>query len=176
MAEEKKVKVVFDADVIIHFAKAGRLLELPSILPEFQFLVLDVVKRELSTVVLSILDKMISQDKTLVEAQFGCSQGEIKEYARLTSTSGLCLGRGESACMVYCLYHRDVLGSSNLKDIHRYCEEKGIIYLTTLDFLFYAIQRGRMTKTEAEAFVNIVVESGSKLPLVDFDTYVCTKI
>ena len=172
----KKTKIVLDADVIIHFAKAGRLHELPSILPEFQFMVLDVVKRELSVMILSILEKMMTRDKTLVEAQFGCSQVEIKEFAWLTSADGLGLGRGESACMVYCLYHKDVLGSSNLRDICSYCEEKGITYLTTLDFLYYAIQRGKMTKAEAEEFVRAVVEGGSRLPEVDFDKYVCTKI
>lgn len=176
MSEKKKVKVVLDADVIIHFAKAGKLYELPSILPEFQFVVLDVVKMELSTIILSILNKMMTRDKTLIEAQFGCTQVEIKEFARLTASDGLGLGRGESACMVYCLYHKDVLGSSNLKDIHNYCEEKGITYLTTLDFLYYAIQRGKMTKAEAESFVQTVMNGGSRLPDVDFDKYVCAKI
>ena len=176
MPEGMKTKIVLDADVIIHFAKAGRLSELPSILPEFQFLLLDVVKRELSIMILSKLDQMISKDKTLVEAQFGKTPGEVREFAHLTSSDGLCLGRGESACMVYCLYHNDVLGSSNLNDIHRYCDEKGITYLTTLDFLFYAIRRGKMTKQDAEEFIKKVVEGGSRLPEVDFDTYVCSKL
>lgn len=59
----KKTKIVLDADVIIHFAKAGRLHELPSILPEFQFMVLDVVKREIPALLLSMLQKEISQEK-----------------------------------------------------------------------------------------------------------------
>ena len=172
----KITKIVLDADVIIHFAKAGRLQQLPQILPEFQFLLLDVVKRELSGMILSVVDKMIHRDRSLIVEQFGQTAGEIREFSRLTSTSGLALGRGESACMVYCLYHHDVLGSSNLKDIQKYCTEKGITYLTTLDFLYYAIQRGIMTKREAEEFIRIVVERGSRLPSVDFDTYVCSKI
>ena len=176
MACRKRTKVVLDSDVIIHFAKGGRLEELPGILPEFQFLLLDVVKNELSLMILSILDKMIKRDKTVIEARFGVTPGEIREYARLTSTNGLCLGRGESACMVYCLYHHDVLGSSNMKDILAYCNENRITYLTTLDFLYYAIKRGKMTKNEAETFVHKVRESGSRLPSVDFDTYICTKI
>ena len=176
MGEGKRVKLVLDADVIIHFAKGGRLGDLPGFLPEFQFLLLDVVKRELSSMILSILDPMIHRDKSLMEVQFGGSAGEIREFSRLTSASGLALGRGESACMVYCLFHRDVLGSSNLKDITAYCEEKGITYLTTIDFLYYAVKRGHMTKSEAEEFVRRVIEGGSRLPDVDFDTYVCTKI
>ena len=137
--QERKTKIVLDADVIIHFAKGGRLDLLPRILPEYQFMVLDVVKKELPLLVISVLQKVISQDKTIVEEVFGRSAGEMKEYARLISRDGLALGRGESACMVYCLYHHDVVGSSNTKDVTAYCEEKGITYLTTSDFLYYAI-------------------------------------
>lgn len=130
----KKTKIVLDADVIIHFAKGGKLEMLPRILPE------------------------------------------MKEFARLISKDGLALGRGESACMVYCLYHHDVVGSSNTKDVTAYCDEKGITYLTTCDFLYYAIQRGLMTKAEADAFITEVRSMGSFPPIVDFDTYVCTKV
>ena len=70
----------------------------------------------------------------------------------------------------------DVVGSSNTKDVTAYCEEKGITYLTTCDFLYYAIRRGKMTKAEANAFIAEVRSMGSFPPLVDFDTYVCTKI
>ena len=172
----KKTKIVLDADVIIHFAKGGKLDMLPKILPEYQFMVLDVVKKELPLLIMSVLQKAISQDKTVVEEVFGKTVGEAKEYARLISKDGLALGRGESACMVYCLYHHDVVGSSNTKDVTAYCEEKGITYLTTCDFLYYAIQRGLMTKAEADAFILGVRSMGSFPPVVDFDTYVCTKI
>ena len=139
-------------------------------------MVLDVVKKELPLLIMSVLQKAILQDKTVVEEVFGKSAGEMKEFARLISRDGLALGRGESACMVYCLYHHDVVGSSNTKDVTAYCEEKGITYLTTCDFLYYAIQRGLMTKADAVAFISTVRSMGSFPPVVDFDTYVCTKI
>ena len=63
----KKTKIVLDADVIVHFAKGGKLDMLPRILPEYQFIVLDVVKKEIPVLVLSVLQKCISQDKTIVE-------------------------------------------------------------------------------------------------------------
>lgn len=40
----------------------------------------------------------------------------MKEYALLLRT----LGKGESACMIYCFDNQDVLGSSNLRDIKDY--------------------------------------------------------
>ena len=83
--QERKTKIVLDADVIIHFAKGGRLNLLPRILPEYQFLVLDVVKKELPLLIMSVLQKIISQDRTILEEVFGQSTGEMKEYARLIS-------------------------------------------------------------------------------------------
>lgn len=172
----KKTKIVLDADVIIHFAKGGRLDMLPKILPEYQFMVLDVVKKEIPLLLMSVLQKVIVRDKSIVEEVFGESAGEMKEYARLISKDGLALGRGESACMVYCLYHHDVVGSSNTKDVTSYCDENGITYLTTCDFLYYAIRRGLMTKAEVDAFIAEVRRLGSFPPVVDFEKYVCTKL
>lgn len=174
--QEPKTKIVLDADVIIHFAKGGRLPLLPKILPEFRFLVLDIVEREIPALIMTELNRMINRDKTIFEENFGQTSAERKDFAMLTSASGMALGKGESACMVYCQYHHDVLGSSNLRDIRAYCEAHGITYLTTIDFLFYAIRRKLMTKEEAETFVAQVVALGSKLPETDFDTYFCTKI
>lgn len=38
-----KVKIVLDADVIIHFTKGGILHLLPDFLPGYEFIVLDIV-------------------------------------------------------------------------------------------------------------------------------------
>ena len=52
---EKKTKIVLDADVINHFVRGGELSLLPKIFPEFQYIVLDVVKKELPMLILSEL-------------------------------------------------------------------------------------------------------------------------
>lgn len=43
-----KTKIVLDADVIIHFVKAGQLCLLLDIFPEYQYLILDVVYDEVT--------------------------------------------------------------------------------------------------------------------------------
>ena len=73
-------------------------------------------------------------------------------------------------------HHDNVLGSSNLRDIIDYCDEYGIKYLTTIDFLYYAIKRGIITKEEADEFVIKVRSNNSRLPNVDFSTYKCDKL
>ena len=174
---EKKTKIVLDNDVVNHFFKGGLLHMLPQIFPEFQYIILDVVKREIPIAILSSLIPMMSKEKCIKEEVFGASSGEKKEYLRLIATAaGLGLGKGESACMVYCRYHHDVIGSNNTKDIRSYCEQYGITYLTTNDFLFYAIRRGLLTKDEAAAFIQKIRSMGSYPEVVDFDTYICTKI
>ena len=61
----KITKIVLDADVINHFVRGNRLSLLPKIFPEYQFVVLDVVKKELPVLILSALDKQISQGKDI---------------------------------------------------------------------------------------------------------------
>lgn len=163
----KKIKIVLDTDVIIHFAKGEMLATLPSILPECQFVVLDIVKSELKRPLLTQLETQMQLLGNIQEVAFGDTPEERREYFRLTSRS-VGLGRGESACMVYCLYHYDVVGSSNLRDIKEYCRQNGIAYLTTCDFLWYAWKRGMMTVDEIDMFVEKVTSAESKLP-EDFD-------
>lgn len=163
----KKIKIVLDTDVIIHFAKGEMLSMLPSIFSEYQFVVLDIVKSEIKRPLLTQLERQISVLGNITEVAFGDTPEERREYFRLTSRA-VGLGRGESACMVYCLYHHDVVGSSNLKDIKEYCKRNGIAYLTTCDFLWYAWKRGMMTEDEIGAFVEKVKSAESILP-EDFD-------
>ena len=60
---DRKVKIVLDADVIIHFAKGGMLAQLPTFLPEYEFVVLDIVKREIQKPTLIQLENQIAYIK-----------------------------------------------------------------------------------------------------------------
>ena len=169
---DRKVKIVLDADVIIHFAKGGMLAQLPTFLPEYEFVVLDIVKREIQKPTLIQLENQIAYIKNLKEIAFGATSEEKKEYARLTQI----LGKGESACMVYCRFNQNVVGSSNLRDIADYCNQWQITYLTTLDFLYYGVKNKRISQQEALDFIKNVTSAGSILPTMDFTTYICKKL
>lgn len=169
-----KTKIVLDADVIIHFAKGGLLSLLPRIFPEYEYIVLDIVYKEVKQPILNQLNNQIKFLQNIREVTFGDTIEQKREFARLTDVMGL--GRGESACMVFCRYNHDVIGSSNLRDIVAYCEKHEIVYLTTIDFLFYGIQRKVITKDQANEFITTVNSMGSRVHQVDFDTYICSKI
>ena len=117
----EKVKIILDADVLLHFAKAGRLSMLPEILPEYEHVVLSVVYDEIGSIQ-NQLDNQILLLKNISKETFNPTGEMLVEYARLLQT----FGKGESACMAYCRYTHNVIGSSNLKDIKEYCEKQKI--------------------------------------------------
>lgn len=170
-----KTKIVLDADVIIHFVKAGQFSLLLNIFPEYQYLILDVVYDEvtINKATKTQIDNTLNFFGSQITNVKFAPKGESRlEYARLRSS--LLLGKGESACMVYCRDNQDVLGSSNLKDIKEYCANNRITYLTTVDFLYYAFVRKKMTKEDVDSFVTEVISKGSKLPAVDIEHYTPT--
>lgn len=166
-----RVQIVLDADVIIHFSKGGMLSKLPDIFPNYDYVVLDKVHNELKGDVRRQFDNQVALLKNIRVINFIPIGDQRKEYVILTSK--LMRGVGESACMVYCRYNHEVIGSSNLKDIRQYCEDHQITYLTTLDFLYYAIQKGEITHDEANKFIADVNSKDSKLPDIDMRTYKC---
>lgn len=163
----EKVKIVLDADVLIHFCEAERLSMLPEILPEFEHVVLDVVYKEVFPIQ-NQLNNQIKLLKNIKMETFSPSGEMLFEYAKLSKTRG----KGESACMSYCRFTNNVIGSSNIRDIKAYCKQNKITYLTTLDFLYYAFKRGKMSEDECKKFVEAVQANGSKLPNIDIKKYI----
>lgn len=172
MARGMKTQIVLDADVVIHFAKGGRLSQLPSIFPDYEYVLLEAVHEELLSDIRTQIDNQIALLKNITLLPFAPRGEMLREYAMLRSR----FGKGESACMAYCLFTHNVIGSSNLRDIRAYCEEKKIVYLTTIDFLWYAWRKGLLTPAEISAFIAEVKQKGSKLPETDIEKYVCETI
>lgn len=167
--KKSKVKIVLDADVIIHFSEGENLGLLPQIFDECEYIVLDYVYEEVRRKeVREQLQKQIEWFKSIRLVEFSPIGEMMHDYARLLANRG----KGESACLVYCMHNHDVIGSSNLKDIKDFCEEHGIAYLTTFDFLYYALQRGKMTEAEVAVFIENVKKKGSKLPDIDIRHHV----
>ena len=163
----EKVKIVLDADVIIHFYKGGLLTFLPNILSEYEHIVLSHVRNEILYDIRSAMDNQRLLLKNITYVEFARQKEMAKEYALLVKR----FGKGESACMAYCKYTNNVVGSSNLRDIKDYCAQNNITYLTTCDFLYYAWRRQKMNIEEINNFINTVKERGSKLPDFDVKTY-----
>ena len=163
----EKVKIVLDADVIIHFSAGGQLFLLSSILPQYDYVVLSHVYDEVKPPVRAELDRVMETFKKMNVVKFEPTGEMRKEYASLIKS----YGKGESACMAYCRFTNNVVGSSNLTDIKTYCSTHGITYVSTVDFLYYAVKNKKMTAKEANNFIRELREKGHKLPDVEIETY-----
>ena len=97
---QKKTKIVLDADVIIHFMEADCFSLLPDIFPEYEYLILDVVYSEVSknSRTSDFIDNYLRFFPTLRKEVFAPQGDSRKEFFSLQRT----LGKGESACMIYC--------------------------------------------------------------------------
>jgi predicted nucleic acid-binding protein len=153
-------KILLDADVIIHFIKAGKQLLLPKIYPE-RFVILEKVYSEIT----AIPSKKVAVDNFIFYSKIPVistpeNRDIIKEYALLKKGG---IGAGEAICMAVARYTKEYIASSNLKDIRVYCELHSIVYLTTMDVLLEAYRLGIMTEVECDTFIKEVKSKESKL-------------
>ena len=143
-----KVLIMIDADVLIHLFKAEKITLLNTLFPK-RLRMLDVVLNELrnNRTIRTSLDGIFRFSGIIEIPMPTTSHPELlREYISLASTIK---GDGERATLVYCKYHKHIIASSNTKDIVPFCSTHAMAYLTTLDILAIAIQKGIMTTQEA---------------------------
>ena len=167
--------ILVDADVVSHFICASEILSLPKIFT-LPIKLLDKVyaelarwpsrKREVDNLVNFKLIEVIPFPENNPEI--------VKEFFYIQNV--LDKGVGESACMAVARHTKDVLASSNLKDIKRYCEMHEITYLTTMDFLCHALTTGLFDQARCDAFIQAVIDKGNKLPVKSMREFTCRDI
>lgn len=164
---DPKKKIILDADVIIHFSKGGALGQLPHIFTNKMY-VPDIVFHEALSREYKIEVNNLLNFRLVEELEINNNINVFREYNQLKKK----FGKGESACMAYCRYNNDVIGSSNLKDIKQYCKENSITYLTTMDFLAEAFITGKMTEADCDYFIYNVTLKGSRLPFKTINEFI----
>jgi len=160
-------KILLDADVIIHFIKGEQTGVLHQIFSN-KLCILDVVLEEVFRGRSRATIENLIKYHVIFELSFSDDIEVVREYGRLRKI----YGKGESACMAYCKFNKDVLASSNLRDIKLYCHQHGIQYLTTLDFVYKAYLKGIMDEANCDYFIYNVLSKGSKLPCSNLAEYI----
>lgn len=176
MAKKRTDKyILIDADVVSHFITAGEILSINSIFP-YDVLVLDKVYAELErfTRKKQQVDNLINLGILKVIPFPEDNEAIKKEYAHIKKL--MFKGDGESACLAVVRHTRDILASSNLKDIKSYCERHQLSYLTTMDFLCYAIHSGIWDRARCDLFIAAVLAAGSKLPVSRMADHNCRSL
>lgn len=170
--------ILIDADVVSHFVTANETEALCTVFPDNQIFLLDKVHAELQnwpSAKMRVLVSDLLGSRKLKLLSFPEDDEEIKrEYSWIKTK--MFKGDGESACLAVARYRKNILASSNLKDIKPYCMMHHIDYLTTMDFLCAALQNGLFTETRCDEFISAVLASRSKLPVKKMNEYRCRTI
>jgi hypothetical protein len=169
-----KVKILIDADVLIHLFKAEKISILNMLFPG-RLIMLDVVLNELrSNRTINASLAGIFTFSGIEEVVFPTTSNKalLFEFIQLKKQLG---GAGESATLLYCKHNTHIIASSNTKDIVPYCTANGMSYLTTLDIFAIAIHRGLMTEAEVNAAIaQITQNSGSHLCCSSISQHITT--
>jgi hypothetical protein len=157
--KKNEPKILLDSDVVIHFIKGGQSILLPKAYPG-RFVMLDKVHTELSG---RHSDSLPIQNFLnwcgIPIIAMPLSKDIYKEYASLKKG----MGDGEAACLAVARYQKEFVASSNLSDIRTYCEQNGIVYLTTMDILLEIYEQGLLTEAECDQFIYDVKSKNSRL-------------
>lgn len=162
--EKVEKRILLDSDVIVHLFKAEQLSLLQQLYPN-RILLLDIVYEELlknPTIRAHVQNLIIFKQVRLFIFPVGDSE-ILKEYNHLKQSKG----KGESACMAVCRHKKNILASSNLKDIKSYCAQYDIEYLTTMDLLAISYIKEVISAADADLAIYNVKSKGSKLPNYD---------
>lgn len=167
--------ILIDADVISHFITAGEMISIASIFP-FPIYVLDKVYKELERFPRRKIEvENLLKFGLIKEMPFFPEHDDaiLKEYAHIKKW--MFKGDGEAACLAVAKASKNILASSNLKDVSSYCRMHSIDLLTTMDFLCEALRKGIFDMARCNAFIEKVLSARSKLPVSKMEDFTCQK-
>lgn len=164
---DKSSKVILlDADVISHFIVGNGLLYLSKILSPHRLFILDIVYNEVSRLPSrkKVLDKVVLLQKEIEIIDFPDTYEIKKEFASIKRDFKL-IGDGERACMAVAKYNKNIIASSNFRDIPNYCIDNDIKYIGTLDILTIAVRKGVFSEEYCLTFLDsIKTRNRARLP------------
>jgi hypothetical protein len=155
MSKSAKI-ILLDADVISHFISCNEILFLHKILDPHILAILDNVYKEVARIPSRklILDNLLNFVRAVSIMAFPIGDIEIKKEFALIKKNNPLIGDGERACMAVAKYNKNIIASSNFRDIAPYCKANNIFFLGTLDILAIALQKGVFDPARSNSFIS----------------------
>ncbi len=177
MTANKKI-ILVDADVVSHFISGGEADHIHEIFAGTPMFILDKVHRELQNWPIASAKEKVSDiisRGNIKLMNFPEENDEIrKEYFLIKKLQFK--GDGESASLAVARFQKNILASSNLRDIKYYCELHKMDYLTTMDFLCAALKNNFFDLARCDQFINRVLAANGKLPVKKMRDHICREI
>ncbi len=169
--------ILLDADIISHFIAASRQSLLREVFNGHYLMLVDQVYAESvhcpwDSSRKGIVDRWI-EECGIIRIAFpsDLSSNVVDEYFRLKAEQPR-LGKGERACMSIARFHRDIIASSNFRDVAPYCSLHGIEYLGMLDVLWIALHKGLIEEAEANCIIELSIRmDNARFPVSLIEQY-----
>ena len=147
--------ILLDADVISHFMACSEIIYLPKILDPHPVVIFDAVYNEVARISSRklILDNLLKSVRNIFRKPFPIENLEIKKEYALIKRNHPLIGDGERTCMAVAKFTKDVIASSNFRDIVPYCKANNILYLGTLDLLVIAMKKNIFDEERCNQFI-----------------------
>lgn len=154
MSKTAKI-VLLDADVISHFIACSELLYLHKILAPNSIRILDAVYHEIARIPSRklVLDNLLASVREVQIMQFPAADINIKKEFALIKRNNPLIGDGERACMAVAKFNKNIVASSNFRDIAPYCTQNNIYFIGTLDILWLALTKGIFDEKRCNDFI-----------------------
>ena len=172
----RKKVILVDTDVLSHFIATGKIDYLSQILSPHTIFIVEQVYEEASYHPF-FEDRKQDLDKWMKlfgiqKIPFPSSNKLIRlEYYRLKKESPR-FGNGERACMAIARYNKEVIASSNFRDVANYCKEYDIEYIGVLDILLIAIRKGIFDINTCNKFIHdAIIINEAKFPINNIEEY-----
>lgn len=172
----RKKIVLLDSDVISHFIAAGKIDDLNKILSPHILMIVRQVYEE-SSYHPFFEDRKMELDEWINRyhiriIEFPYDNENIKlEFYRIKKENPR-FGKGERACMAIAKYEKQVIASSNFKDVAEYCEINGIEYIGLMDIMLIALRKHIYTVEMCNKFIHdVTVINDARLPVDDISRY-----
>ena len=158
MSKTAKI-VLLDADVISHFIVCSELLYLHKILAPHSLRILDQVYLEIARIPSRklVLDNLLASVREVQRIQFPTADLNVKKEFALIKRNNPLIGDSERAYMAVAKFNKDIIASSNFRDIAPYCTQNNINFIGTLDILSIALTKGIFDDNRCNRFIKAAI-------------------
>lgn len=176
----RKKVILIDSDVISHFIAANKIDDLTKILsPHTLFIVPQVYEESIRHPFYEDREEEVDEwiaRCNIMKMDFPSNDLRVKlEYYRLKKEDKR-IGKGERACMAIAKYGKEVIASSNFRDVAEYCDANDIEYIGLMDILCIAIKKGIYDIETCNKFIHVItIVNGARLPFDDITKYTPTR-
>jgi predicted nucleic acid-binding protein len=158
---------VVDTDLLSCFAQVKQIDIITKLFPNI--ILLEIVWSEIKDAPNEISEEVknyVDSNEFIIDNIYYDSKMGSKFLELIYNEEGI--NDGEAAVMAYCTYKKAIVGSNNLKDVHKYCVNNRIELRTFACVMLNGYEEKLFSENEGNKIWTILKEKGNLIPFKTF--------